>query len=102
MQIPHEATLLRIYVGESDRWEHKPLYEAIVLKARELHLAGATVPHRDRRLGGEGGCVREDQRLRDGSAKKCAGSFEHRRNAASTASRFPTREYEWLKCKTSK
>src|SRR5258706_11666496 len=28
--------------GESDRWEHKPLYEAIVLKARELHLAGAT------------------------------------------------------------
>src|SRR6266850_6753712 len=29
--------------GESDRWEHKPLYEAIVLKARELHLAGATV-----------------------------------------------------------
>src|SRR5207247_7848674 len=30
-------------IGESDRWEHKPLYEAIVLKARELHLAGATV-----------------------------------------------------------
>jgi PII-like signaling protein len=43
MQIPHEAVLLRIYIGESDRWEHKPLYEAIVLKARELHLAGATV-----------------------------------------------------------
>src|SRR5438105_2064016 len=43
MQIPHEAMLLRIFVGESDRWEHKPLYEAIVLKARELHLAGATV-----------------------------------------------------------
>src|SRR5882762_11360093 len=43
MQIPHEATLLRIFIGESDRWEHKPLYEAIVLKARELHLAGATV-----------------------------------------------------------
>jgi len=35
--------LLRIFIGESDRWEHKPLYEAIVLKARELHLAGATV-----------------------------------------------------------
>jgi PII-like signaling protein len=34
---------LRIYVGESDRWEHRPLYEAIVLKARALHLAGATV-----------------------------------------------------------
>ncbi len=43
MQIPHEAVLLRIYIGESDRWEHKPLYEAIVLKARETHLAGATV-----------------------------------------------------------
>ena len=34
---------MRIFIGESDRWEHKPLYEAIVLKARELHLAGATV-----------------------------------------------------------
>ena len=43
MQIPHEAVLLRIFIGESDRWEHKPLYEAIVLKAREVHLAGATV-----------------------------------------------------------
>jgi PII-like signaling protein len=43
MQIPNEATLLRIFLGESDRWEHKPLYEAIVLKARESHLAGATV-----------------------------------------------------------
>ncbi len=43
MQLPHDAVLLRIYIGESDRWEHKPLYEAIVLKARELHLAGATV-----------------------------------------------------------
>ena len=35
--------LLRIFIGESDRWHHKPLYEAIVLKAREMHLAGATV-----------------------------------------------------------
>ena len=43
MQIPQDAVLLRIFIGESDRWEHKPLYEAIVLKARELHLAGATV-----------------------------------------------------------
>src|SRR6266478_5895130 len=43
MQIPHDATLLRIFVGESDRHEHHPLYEAIVLKAREAHLAGATV-----------------------------------------------------------
>src|SRR5437016_2828248 len=43
MQIPHDAVLLRIFIGESDRWEHKSLYEAIVLKAREMHLAGATV-----------------------------------------------------------
>src|SRR5256885_17021162 len=43
MHLPGEATLLRIFIGESDRWRHQPLYEAIVLKARELHLAGATV-----------------------------------------------------------
>lgn len=42
MDLPEEATLLRIYIGESDRWEHQPLYEAIIFKARELHLAGAT------------------------------------------------------------
>jgi PII-like signaling protein len=35
--------LLRIFIGESDRWHHQPLYEAIVLRARERHLAGATV-----------------------------------------------------------
>jgi PII-like signaling protein len=43
MQIPEDAVLLRIFIGESDRWEGKPLYEAIVLKARELRLGGATV-----------------------------------------------------------
>ena len=43
MQIPDDAVLLRIFIGESDRWSHQPLYEAIVLKAREMHLAGATV-----------------------------------------------------------
>src|SRR5262245_65161458 len=43
MQLPEDAVLLRIFLGESDRWQHQPLYEAIVLKARELHLAGATV-----------------------------------------------------------
>ena len=43
MQIPKDAVLLRIFLGESDRWEHKPLYEAVVLKAREAGLAGATV-----------------------------------------------------------
>ena len=35
--------LLRIFIGESDRFEHRPLYEAVVLKAREAKLAGATV-----------------------------------------------------------
>jgi uncharacterized protein len=43
MHIPHEAMLLRVFIGETDRWRHQPLYEAIVLKAREMHLAGATV-----------------------------------------------------------
>jgi len=43
MQIPTEATLLRIFLGESDRWHHQPLYETIVTRAREMHLAGATV-----------------------------------------------------------
>ena len=43
MQIPGDAVLLRIFIGESDRFEHQPLYEAIVLKAREMHLAGTTV-----------------------------------------------------------
>src|SRR5207237_2699418 len=43
MKIPESGKLLRIFIGESDRWHHQPLYEAIVLRARELHLAGATV-----------------------------------------------------------
>jgi PII-like signaling protein len=43
MHLPHKATLLRIFIGESDRWNHQPLYEALVLRAREMHLAGATV-----------------------------------------------------------
>ena len=43
MHLPHDAVLLRVFIGESDRWEHRPLFEAIVLKAREMHLAGATV-----------------------------------------------------------
>ena len=43
MQLPEDAVLLRIFIGESDRYQHRPLYEAIVLKARELQLAGATV-----------------------------------------------------------
>jgi PII-like signaling protein len=43
MQIPRQATLLRIFVGEDDRFGGSPLHEAIVLKAREMRLAGATV-----------------------------------------------------------
>ncbi len=43
MRIPEDGCLLRIFIGEGDRWHGAPLYESIVLKARELHLAGATV-----------------------------------------------------------
>ncbi len=43
MKIPEKGCLLRVFIGESDHWHGKPLYEAIVLKAREMHLAGATV-----------------------------------------------------------
>ena len=43
MHLPHDAMLLRMFLGESDRWKHQPLYEAIVMKAREMHMAGATV-----------------------------------------------------------
>ena len=43
MKIPEEGSLLRIFIGESDRWHGKPAHEAIVLRARELGLAGATV-----------------------------------------------------------
>lgn len=42
-RLPVEATLLRIFIGDTDRHKHQPLYEAIVMKAREMHLAGATV-----------------------------------------------------------
>jgi uncharacterized protein len=43
MHVPREAVLLRIFIGEEDRIKGRPLYEAIVLKAREAGLAGATV-----------------------------------------------------------
>jgi PII-like signaling protein len=43
MQLPQEGSLLRIFIGEADKYEGKPLYEWIVLKAREHELAGATV-----------------------------------------------------------
>ena len=43
MKISEEGQLLRIFIGESDKWNGKPLYEALVLKAREMGLAGATM-----------------------------------------------------------
>ncbi len=42
-KLPSEGMLLRIFIGETDRYHGRPLYEQIVLKARELNLAGATV-----------------------------------------------------------
>ncbi|MBV9567198.1 MAG: DUF190 domain-containing protein, partial [Hyphomicrobiales bacterium] len=43
MHIARDAILLRIFLGEDDKYQGRPLYETIVLKARERHLAGATV-----------------------------------------------------------
>lgn len=43
MKIPRDAMLLRIFFGEDDKCGELPLHEAIVMKAREMHLAGATV-----------------------------------------------------------
>ena len=43
MKVPRDAMLLRIFLGEDDKYERRPLYEAIVLKAREHQLAGATI-----------------------------------------------------------
>jgi uncharacterized protein len=43
MDLSKNGILLRIFIGESDRYGSVPLYEAIVLKARELNMAGATV-----------------------------------------------------------
>jgi len=43
MKLPEEGMLLRIFIGETDQYKGKAVYEQIVLKARELNLAGATV-----------------------------------------------------------
>lgn len=43
MQLPNEAELLRIFIGESDKWHGRPLYEVIVEEARKRGMAGATV-----------------------------------------------------------
>ena len=42
MRIPQEGKLLRIFIGEQDRWKHQPLYEAIVHLAKQEGMAGAT------------------------------------------------------------
>jgi uncharacterized protein len=43
LNLPRDAMLLRVFIGEDAKFHHRPLYQAIVLKAREVHLAGATV-----------------------------------------------------------
>jgi PII-like signaling protein len=43
MKVPQDGSLLRIFIGEADRWQGRPLYEQIVLAARQAGLAGATV-----------------------------------------------------------
>lgn len=43
MQLKREAKLLRIFIGDSDKTSHKPVYEEIVLRAKNAGLAGATV-----------------------------------------------------------
>ncbi len=43
MKLKGKAKMLRIHFGEDDKWQRKPLYEAIVMKCRELDIAGATV-----------------------------------------------------------
>ena len=43
MKLEGEGKLLRIFIGEADKVDHKPLYEVLVRKARELGMAGATV-----------------------------------------------------------
>jgi PII-like signaling protein len=43
MTVPRDAIVLRVFIGEDAKFQRRPLYQAIVLKAREAHLAGATV-----------------------------------------------------------
>ena len=43
MKLPKKSVLLRVFIGENDRFNDRPLYEEIVIKARELNMAGATV-----------------------------------------------------------
>jgi PII-like signaling protein len=59
MKIPEDAVLLRIFIGESDRHRRQPLYEAIVLKAREMQMAGATVLRGPMGFGNQAICTRQ-------------------------------------------
>jgi PII-like signaling protein len=43
MRVPKDALLLRIFIGEQQKFERRPLFQAVVMKAREMQLAGATV-----------------------------------------------------------
>ncbi|MBV8276092.1 MAG: DUF190 domain-containing protein [Verrucomicrobia bacterium] len=43
MELPRDAVLLRIFIGENDLYQGEPLFKVIVMRAREQHLAGATV-----------------------------------------------------------
>jgi len=43
MRLPKDAVLLRIFIGEQQKFERRPLFQAVVMKAREMQLAGATV-----------------------------------------------------------
>ena len=70
MRLPRDAMLLRIFIGEDDKVRGRPLYEAIVLKAREMHLGGAPVLRGPMGYG-------HSSRLH--TAKPCRGSLPWRR-----------------------
>jgi PII-like signaling protein len=55
MPVPRDAVRLQVFIGEDDRYEHRPLYEAIILKAKEMRVAGATL------LRGPVGCGRSSR-----------------------------------------
>ena len=71
MRLPEEAELLRIFIGESDRWHGKPLYEAIVLEARKRGMAGATVLRDEVSASAERGAAAREV-LRGGAARRRA------------------------------
>ena len=79
MQIPQNAVLLRIFIGENDKFEGHSLGEAIVLKARENHLAGATLlrgPQRAADIDDQNDAPDRQQR-QSGDHKSSDGSLAH-------------------------